>query len=513
MRSQRLPEKKMQPLSTALRLAGEIKIKQKELKNPATLKNHTQITAQFLYEMEERNALNADIKAQCKDFVASFDDVRQAEGKIGQLEEQIRASVAKKKEEIIRARSARERARIEALQMPALDTLTARMGSGHGARPGMAAEDANKWPVINAIMAAAAEQKQQLADEKVRRSKLQYQHELSDQIEKNKRSKDVAKVEKQAALVVVQRQLTQYEMDIASARESKAVTRLRETEMRNLQVEERRNVKEAERQQRIREEQHMMERARRFAVEEEEDKAVDRERQRVAQENLKKENETNRAVKMEIFKERQAYEVKLNADYEIKLEREENQRNLVFKTRMDNLAKFSQGYEQRVGARIQQQKADEERLVMENIAASERAREERDRADFDRRKAIAKRNTDFNVTMIERKRKEKEVERLDNVNRRQRMEMELVEGKRKDQRLAEEKRVRMLELRSNLDLQVTQRETGRNDMSSIEVTINRSIVKKMQEDNELMNKVLERVHPVSSRSTGNDTGRRKNSLF
>jgi hypothetical protein len=337
-----MPEKRNPlRLSNALQLAEQIKPNQKEHKNPASLKNHTQKTALHLYEIEEKNAmrsrlvclldqqfikkfgsknptsqLNTDIKAQIKEFVRAFDDVRQAEGKIGQLEEQVRASVLRKKEEITRVRSARERARIEMMQMPALDTLAAsRMGSAQ-ARPGMADDEANQWPVINAIMAAAAEQKQQLADEKVRNKKMLYQQELSEQIEKNRRSKDVDKVEKMAALVVVQRQLSQYEVDMARAKESKSETRVRETELRNLQVEERRSLKEAERQQRIREEQGMMERAKRIAMEEEEDKAVDRQRQRVAQENLKKENETNKAAKMAIFRERQAYEVKLNADYE-----------------------------------------------------------------------------------------------------------------------------------------------------------------------------------------------------
>jgi len=158
------------------------------------------------------------------------------------------------------------------------------------------------------------------------------------------------------------------------------------------------------------------------------------------------------------------------------LEREEQARQSAFQKRVDELAKFSNGYEQRVGERLQAQKEADEKLVMQNILEAERKRAERDKIDEDRRRSVAKRNQQWNIDMMERKQRQQQEQKIDNLNRRAQMEADLQEAKRKERELAERKRLQMIELKNNLDNQVTQRETGvRNygHLSDIEEKMNK----------------------------------------
>jgi len=59
-----------------------------------------------------------------------------------------------------------------------------------------------------------------------------------------------------------------------------------------------------------------MARARRVALEEEEERRLEKERMKAAQDELKIENEKNKAMKLEALIRQQNYDKKLNADYE-----------------------------------------------------------------------------------------------------------------------------------------------------------------------------------------------------
>jgi hypothetical protein len=158
------------------------------------------------------------------------------------------------------------------------------------------------------------------------------------------------------------------------------------------------------------------------------------------------------------------------------LAREEEARTRAFQARMDALASFSKSYESRVGSRLQQQKEENDKIISANLAESDRKRAERDRADLERRKMHSMQNTEYNITMIEKKKKAQEDERLEALERRQRMEAEAVEQKRRDREAAEKKRVQMLGLKEMLDQQVAQRQQGERNisaLSSIETTINK----------------------------------------
>jgi hypothetical protein len=86
--------------------------------------------------------------------------------------------------------------------------------------------------------------------------------------------------------------------------------------MREAQIEENKRQKDRERQSRIAQEQGEIARARRIVQEEEEERRQMKLRQKQAQDDLKIENEHNKALKADALRERQNYEKKLNADYE-----------------------------------------------------------------------------------------------------------------------------------------------------------------------------------------------------
>jgi hypothetical protein len=143
---------------------------------------------------------------------------------------------------------------------------------------------------------------------------------------------------------------------------------------------------------------------------------------------------------------------------------------------MDALASFSKSYESRVGTRMQQQKEENDKIISANLAESDRKRAERDKADFERRKMQSMQNTEYNIAMIEKKKKAQEDERMEALERRQRMEADAAEQKRRDREAAEKKRIQMMGLKEMLDQQVAHRQQGERNvsaLSSIETTINK----------------------------------------
>eukprot|EP00598_Pedospumella_elongata_P004909 CAMPEP_0184980074 /NCGR_PEP_ID=MMETSP1098-20130426/10111_1 /TAXON_ID=89044 /ORGANISM="Spumella elongata, Strain CCAP 955/1" /LENGTH=541 /DNA_ID=CAMNT_0027503433 /DNA_START=50 /DNA_END=1675 /DNA_ORIENTATION=- len=540
MQNKQASKSRPSPLSPAIHLAQHIKLNSSGLKSPGELKNRTQKTAYALLQQEDKHAIssrlecllvqqflrkygsknaesqiNSTIKSITKEFVNSYDDVRKAEAAIGELENNIKRSISDLKASILREKAARAASREAKQRVPSLGSNLPTAGSTYS-DPHV---DQNQWPVINAIMTVAAEQKQAREAEAARQKQQKYQEELAIQIEKNRQLKERQKQQRDNDLKGVQQELNSFETEQARLRRQKEEHQRMDREMREAQIEENKRIKEQERQMRIAQEQGEMARARRLVAEEEEERRIQRNKQKEAQDNLKLENEHNKAVKAEILRERQNYEKKLNADYEAKLAREEEARTRAFQARMDALASFSKSYESRVGTRLLQEKQDEDRLVNANLAEADRKRAERDKNDYDRRKKTSLQDTEYNIAMIEKKKKAVEDERMEALERRHRMETDALLQKQKDREASEKKRLQMLALKDNLDQQVAQRHTGERNyaaLSSIEATINKSITKKLAEDPQLLHKVAERVHAStiqSSRSGPNTERKTGNNIF
>lgn len=324
------------PLSPAIHLAQHIKLNSSGLKSPGELKNRTQKTAYALLQQEDKHAIssrlecllvqqflrkygsknaesqiNSTIKSITKEFVNSYDDIRKAEAAIGELENNIKRAISDLKASILQEKATRAASREAKLRVPTLGSMPT-TGSAHS-DPHI---DQNQWPVINAIMTVAAEQKQAREAEAARQKQQKYQEELAIQIEKNRQLKERQKQQRDNDLKGVQQELNSFETEQARLRRQKEEHQRLDREMREAQIEENKRLKEQERQMRIAQEQGEMARARRLVAEEEEERRNQRSKQKQAQDNLKLENEHNKAVKAEILKERQNYEKKLNADYE-----------------------------------------------------------------------------------------------------------------------------------------------------------------------------------------------------
>jgi hypothetical protein len=304
-------------------------------KGPQALTNKTQKVALHLLQQEEKNAvcsrlesllqqqflrkygsknpssqINMAIRSNIKEFLASHEDIREAEARIGYLEQTIKETVSAMKSTIMRNKMQRAESK-SAPQVP-------RIGSGAALLNGHqdADLDANRWPVVNAIMLVEAEQKRLKEEEDSRLKQQRYQDELSRQIRLNEDAKQRAKEQKERDMQNVQKTLSAYEQEQLRLKVEKEERHRQEREMREAQIEENKRQKDRERQSRIAQEQGEIARARRIVQEEEEERRQMKLRQKQAQDDLKIENEHNKALKADALRERQNYEKKLNADYE-----------------------------------------------------------------------------------------------------------------------------------------------------------------------------------------------------
>jgi hypothetical protein len=286
---------------------------QQEEKNAVRSRLESLLQQQFLRKYGSRNPssqINMAIRANIREFVSSHEDIREAEARIGSLEQTIKETVSAMKSTIMRDKAQRAESK-SAPQVP-------RIGSGAALLNGHqdADLDANRWPVVNAIMLVEAEQKRLKEEEESRLKKQRYQDELSRQIRLNEDAKQRAKEQKEKDMQNVQKTLSAYEQEQLRLKVEKEERHRQEREMREAQIEENKRQKDRERQSRIAQEQGEMARARRIIQEEEEERRQMKLRQKQAQDDLKIENEHNKALKADALRERQNYEKKLNSDYE-----------------------------------------------------------------------------------------------------------------------------------------------------------------------------------------------------
>ena len=303
-------------------------------KEPKQLVNKTQKVAFILLKQEEKNAirgrlesllqqqflrkygsknpnssLNNAVKAKIHEFVWSYDDIREAEAAIGTLEKQIKEVAANIKASIVAEKAAYRAASKEMKRVPSLGGMPTKENEDDNIEP-------NRWPVVNAIMMVEAEQKRIKEEEQARIKQQKYVNELSKQIDMNNQQKQKEKVQREKDYQTIQQTMSSFELEQQRLRQEKEERHRQEREMRENQIAENKRLKEHERQMRIAQEQGEMARARRKVEEDEEERRILKQRQKQAQDDLKLENERNKAIKADLLLERQNYEKKLNADYE-----------------------------------------------------------------------------------------------------------------------------------------------------------------------------------------------------
>lgn len=515
---------KSNSLAPALQLVERISLKDQSVKSSklspaADLKSKAQLHALSILKNEERTAirsriewlltqqfvkkygsrkadsdLNKNIKTKVAELVDKFDNIKGVESAVDLIELEVKDYVNTYKAQIMKLKALSNGTDADSSgdKVDKLKLTNANFSTN------TTNIDSRQWPVINAIITLTAEEKVRQEEQEKKRAVNRYQEELTLQIEKNKLRKKEELVSEMKYHKAVQDSQSQYEQEMAEKKAALEEAFRSERLSKLQQIEDKKRLKEKERQYRIAIEQAEMARARRVALEEEEERRLEKERMKAAQDELKIENEKNKAMKLEALIRQQNYDKKLNADYEAKLEREELARQRAFQDRVDALAKFSNMHESSVASKVQRQNEDNDRKVAEGLAEAERQREQRDKRDFEQRRLAMKKSMEYNVSMIEHQRKLKEDEKLDAIERRRKMEQDLLESKRKEREQKEEHRIKMIELKHNLDLQIHQRDQGIkafNGLSAVETVMNKSLIKRIEDDPRLMQQVLEKVNP------------------
>lgn len=191
-----------------------------------------------------------------------------------------------------------------------------------------------------------------------------------------------------------------------------------------------------------------------------------------------------------------------------KLEAEERARANALKSRMDQLQAFSSSYEKKVGMQLQQQTKNEQEKTMRSLEEKERQDAERDRLKEERRKQQVKYDQDYNIRMMEEKRLIKEREKLQGLELRLRIEQDARDAKRKEEEIAEERRRKLELAKVDLDHQmITRLENKRKDKKGYvddDEAKKQEILRRLEEDPSLRNKVMEKVSMYGYVNNGNN---------
>lgn len=448
------------------------------------------------------------IKKTVHEFMSSHDDILVAENNIGELEKLIIEKVSNIKGRITSANTSAASAREDSRKV----RIMSRVQSGEQKKPG---DDINKneWPVINAIL-AVSEEKQKSKEQQIKtHNKLKYQEELRTQIEKNKYRMEIENRNKTEALEMNRAVQQSYQNDLQNLSKKKEQDFRNERSMRLGQIEENKIARERERQLKIDQEKAEMLRSKNRALDEENEKLMRKERDRENQERLFIENERNKEVKRQNLQKKHEYEKKLNSDWEAKMEKEENARLKQQKDRLEALSEAAK--KTMMDTHVSKdERAGMNQREIQRIQAIEREDFEREKNKQDKRRNDLMSSTKYNLQMADKKKMEKDKERMDDLDRRARMQREQEEDARKEENKLRERKMKMVEMKKHLDKQVNTRhasERGERSLTELEVTFNKSILKKMNEDETLANQVVGRVQPTPLRYAGGRTG--NNNIF
>lgn len=104
--------------------------------------------------------------------------------------------------------------------------------------------------------------------------------------------------------------------------------------------------------------------------------------------------------------------------------------------------------------------------------------------------------------MIEQKRQAKEQERMKSLENRLRIEQEAQEARQRQREIDERERIKRLEMKMDLDMQLRltqdRKRKEKEDLYNIDRKDNRDVLKVLEEDPTLMNKVLDRVQQTKA---------------
>lgn len=449
--------------------------------------------------------LNSIIKTFVHNYLESFDgDTTNAD--IDTLERNVAQMTAEAKTEILTARE-ETRAKSAEQQRQAMERKNSqrfqeKSGTAIPANynPNI---DLNNWSVVNTMLALKDQEEENAKLKKKNDRKQKFKVVLDEQVQshlqRGVQAEENKKKELERALNDVEefRSLEQQKKDAITSQ----VRTQRDLQMQQIEANKKRQKED--RDKRIEQEKRDMERSKRMAELEQERIQEKKEWTKANNERMKEENEKNKLLKAEAKRQQDEYEMKLNRDYELKLAKEEQDRQNAFANRMLKLSMAAQKYQNSTGTKLEEEKELNSAKVMREIEAKQKADEAREQEKARKRKEEMKISTEYNLQQAERKAQLKREQRAEALATKKRFEEDAAQQKLLDAERKREMLAKREELKGYLDQQVTTlRSKVRNEqaLTDEEKMFNRSLIAKIEKDPEMLNKVTQALHPAASQS-------------
>jgi len=274
------------------------------------------------------------------------------------------------------------------------------------------------------------------------------------------------------------------------------------------QMDDRRARKEHEREQSILQDKIDMRRAQARAKEEEDLKLMKKMKQKASQEQLRIQNEKDKESKMAELQKLRLLDLKKEEEYRIKLEKEDKARADAFQKRMDAMQSIGKRFETE-GAGAKERKINEqnERRLQEEIREKNAIEELKERKKIEDRQSRTQSISAENYRIMQERALKKEHALRDSAAMKARFEKEYMESKEAEARKEEHRRLKAMELKRGLDVQIAEKrfsegDSAKNALNSREIELNKSLLKKIEKDENFQKSIYNRLHPKKQEDTG-----------
>eukprot|EP00603_Paraphysomonas_imperforata_P002022 CAMPEP_0114427420 /NCGR_PEP_ID=MMETSP0103-20121206/8339_1 /TAXON_ID=37642 ORGANISM="Paraphysomonas imperforata, Strain PA2" /NCGR_SAMPLE_ID=MMETSP0103 /ASSEMBLY_ACC=CAM_ASM_000201 /LENGTH=505 /DNA_ID=CAMNT_0001596481 /DNA_START=125 /DNA_END=1642 /DNA_ORIENTATION=+ len=455
--------------------------------------------------------LNNLIKNTVHKFVDAHDDVSTNPNLVQALENQIKDQTEKYKADVVKRNEQSARAQ-ESLQLSSKqkNSSVQSMDNRHKLQtpPAEYAIDPHQWAVINAIQAAsveeAAEKERAAADKK----KAIFRNQLDEQLSQVEQRKQIAFEEKRKIRLETEQMKRTVELEQERADKIKRQQFERDRDMIVHQMDDRRARKEHEREQSILQDKIDMRRAQARAKEEEDLKLMKKMKQKASQEQLRIQNEKDKESKMAELQKLRLLDLKKEEEYRIKLEKEDKARADAFQKRMDAMQSIGKRFETE-GAGAKERKINEqnERRLQEEIREKNAIEELKERKKIEDRQSRTQSISAENYRIMQERALKKEHALRDSAAMKARFEKEYMESKEAEARKEEHRRLKAMELKRGLDVQIAEKrfsegDSAKNALNSREIELNKSLLKKIEKDENFQKSIYNRLHPKKQEDTG-----------
>ena len=178
--------------------------------------------------------------------------------------------------------------------------------------------------------------------------------------------------------------------------------------------------------------------------------------------------------------------------------KEEERRANAFTERMAVQSSFGDKYEQDAGRKIKEEAIREEQRTLRDIEKKFKADDDRERMKVENRKRELQKSIQVNRGLDERKKSEIEADREKDRKLKLKYEMDNRADEIKRKKELQDKQLKIEKTRSMLDEQVAIRMRAvKNEsaLTQLEVSLNRDLITKVEEDKDLYTKIVQKVKP------------------